>query len=366
MPCRWGANNACQFATDEQALIDFAGRRYCRLHLPLESHQKQEPHVFAEELGTRIRDGARDFDGIIFPGTSARVSSAQYHVPAMTFRYATVGAGSYLVVNGDYGDFSHTTFRDGVTFQGGNFLCCDATCTGTFSFIGESRSTDVSFAKTRFLGPVTFRQIDSLNSLDLSDCHFARAPHIAAPNTVLPQATTINGASFDVCAEDEGAFRALRALFAANRARDAEGRVYACEKRSHRYTLTRPRERVPRAISFLYDWASEYGYSYGWPLVWFCLLQILAGFMYSVMSRRYALGGKFIGQFDGTVTAFTFAQIVKPFELFSSKTVNTDFYSIVPKADRGWWLALTSAQTIVSLSLIALFLLALRWRFRRE
>jgi hypothetical protein len=32
----------------------------------------------------------------------------------------------------------------------------------------------------------------------------------------------------------------------------------------------------------------------------------------------------------------------------------------------GWWLFFTAIQSILSITLIALFLLAIRWRFRRE
>jgi len=36
------------------------------------------------------------------------------------------------------------------------------------------------------------------------------------------------------------------------------------------------------------------------------------------------------------------------------------------RSTAGWWLFLTATQSILSISLIALFLLAIRWRFRRE
>jgi hypothetical protein len=34
-------------------------------------------------------------------------------------------------------------------------------------------------------------------------------------------------------------------------------------------------------------------------------------------------------------------------------------------ASSGWWLLLTATQSVLSITLIAPFLLAIRWRFRR-
>jgi hypothetical protein len=369
MPCQWNPDRECQFEIAEQALFDFAGRRYCALHLPLESDQKPGADAFASDLVARVGAGARDFDGVAFPGLEQRPATSHYTITQeCTLRQATVGAGVYLTLNAFGGDLSHATFRAGVTLQVGgtnrSIVCREATCEGELTFEGASAPNFVSFAKTKFKGPVTFRAIHALKSLDLSDCRFSSAPTIEGPEK-LPQSTTINGARFKArSADDESAFRTMRVLFAVNRDRDSEGRFYAYEKRCHRRALTRPREWVPRAISFFYDWSSEYGYSYGWPLFWFCILQVVVGVRYSVMSGRFHLSDG-LGKFDPTVAAFTFAQIVRPFELFSSKAV-ADLYSIVPMCGRGGWLALSATQSVLSWILLALFLLALRWRFRRN
>jgi hypothetical protein len=68
------------------------------------------------------------------------------------------------------------------------------------------------------------------------------------------------------------------------------------------------------------------------------------------------------------VLAFTFSQVAKPFELFSSKVSMDGAYAILRDSDygTGLWQLLTAVQSVFSLSLVALFLLALRWRFRRE
>jgi hypothetical protein len=40
--------------------------------------------------------------------------------------------------------------------------------------------------------------------------------------------------------------------------------------------------------------------------------------------------------------------------------------AILPRTLTGWWLLLIATQSVLSITLIAPFLLAIRWRFRRE
>jgi len=41
-------------------------------------------------------------------------------------------------------------------------------------------------------------------------------------------------------------------------------------------------------------------------------------------------------------------------------------YAILPDGASGWWLFLTATQSVLSITLLALFLLAIRRRFRRD
>jgi hypothetical protein len=85
------------------------------------------------------------------------------------------------------------------------------------------------------------------------------------------------------------------------------------EKRCQRLGMTHPRKSVPRTLPFLYDLSSEYGYSYGRALSWFFAVQVLFAIAYATLSGSLQCGG----DHDSRVVAFTFAQTVKPFELFS-------------------------------------------------
>jgi hypothetical protein len=283
----------------------------------------------------------------------------------LLLRNCTFGDNVVVVLNNVGCDASWSQFLgwSNIVASSGphDFICESATFAGNTRIEASSWNGTFNLAHTRFTAGCWFHSVDNLKLLSLADCSFASAPIIAGTRT-LPPRTDFKGAKFDLHAEDESAYRVIRNFFDDQRARDWEGRFYAYEKRCHRLGLRRPREWLPRALSFLYDWASQYGYSYGWALFWFSVVQVAFGLAYAALSDRLALGGRL----DSDVLAFTFAQIVKPFELFGSRVATEGTYQIIPMNGREWWLLLTAAQSVLSISLIALFLLALRWRFRRE
>jgi hypothetical protein len=194
-------------------------------------------------------------------------------------------------------------------------------------------------------------------------CRQRRAPSIDSTDRI-PQETTCAGAQFNSTrGEDEGNYRTIRNYCSDNRARELEGKFYALEKRCHRRRLSWIRAGIPRAISWLYDATAEYGQSYGRALLWLFGLQLAFGFGYEAASGRLRIPGPI----DGKIIGFTFAQVVKPFELFSNRGVSeSSVFEIVPLGSRGCWMFWTAIHSVLSLALVTLLLLALRWRFRRE
>jgi len=214
---------------------------------------------------------------------------------------------------------------------------------------------------SEFRSTVQLNFVALMRGLSFRGCKFSHPPSFPRSQKI-PQRTDFSRATFQRHAEDESAFRSIRNYFSDHRARDPEGRFYTLEKRCHRLGMTRLREWTPRAISYLYDLTSEYGYSYGWALFWFVAVQVLFGLTYAGLSDRLFHPG---GRFDSRVVALTFAQVVKPFELFSAKAPIAGAYAILPDGASGWWVFLTATQSVLSITLIALFLLAIRWRFRK-
>ncbi len=98
-------------------------------------------------------------------------------------------------------------------------------------------------------------------------------------------------------------------------------------------------------------------------MTWLLLVQVVFGVGYSVASDRWKLGG----EVDDTVVIFTLSQIAKPFELLSARAPDSSAYTALIPADASlWWTVATFTHSVLSIVLIALFILAVRWRFRRE
>jgi hypothetical protein len=360
--CQWSATRDCPFAKYNAELTEFAGENYCPFHLPLHSDQKLGHAAFANALAEVTKAGARDFRGTVFPGRSLFVPSPQYRIADdLNLQEIYVGSGVTLVFENVDGNISKSTFvADGVLQGGGNgrsILCENATIIGNFTFEGVEASTTVSFRKSEFKAAGRFNAVGKLSGLGFANCKFATAP-IFGLTQELPQNTEFDGATFVPHVEDEHIYRNIRVHFSKNQDRDAEGQFYAWEKRCQRLGLPLG---IRRVISYLYDKSSEYGYSYERAITWFFALQLGFCLTYAAISDRLSLGG----DYDSRVVTFTFAQVVKPFELLSAKVPTEGAYGIL-QGNHGWWLLLTSLQSIASIALIALFLLALRWRFKRE
>lgn len=364
MPCQWSPSSACQFIDHTNAMIDFEGRDYCSFHLPLDSERKEDSAVFVNRFRALVTAHVTDLRGVVFPGTLGPAPTARYDVyEDSNLQGCIYGPEVTLCVNNCHVDAANSTFTGAIDFlvNASSITCPNSTFLGdaTFNVISTSGELDLSFSTFRAACRVA--QIDGLRRLDFAGCTFAAAPTFGAKE--IPQRTSFRDARFTPCAEDESAYRVIRNFFAVHRARDAEGRFYALEKRCHRLSMTSPREWLPRAVSLAYDLTSEYGYSYGRALISFGIVQAAFCILYAALSGRLDNIG---GRYDNRVVAFTFAQVVKPFDLFSSKASFDGFYSIVPENGTGWWLLLTAVQSVLSIATVALFLLALRWRFRRE
>jgi hypothetical protein len=368
MPCQWNTDVPCPFSDLDglgKTFVDYEGRSYCALHLPIDSDRKLGAADFGATFRALQEAGYRDFSGVAFPGAAGPNENPRIDiVREVNLKSSTFGNRLDIVVNNVPCDLSGSTCvgSSALNIASGHVFVCDhAVFASDVTIHAGNQPSDMDFTSSRFSAGCRFTAVDQVRRINLSHCVFRSAP-VFANNAGIPQKTIFRGAKFELRAEDESAYRVIRNFFHAHRARDAEGRFYALEKRCQRRGMTRPQEWVPRALSFLYDVSSEYGYSYGWALLWFCLVQVVFTLLYAALSGKLELGGGY----DSRVVAFSFGQIVKPFELFSSRVFTDGAYGIIPAGNRGWWLSLTAVQSVLSIALGALFLLAIRWRFRRE
>lgn len=223
---------------------------------------------------------------------------------------------------------------------------------------------DYVFKNARLEAGLIAPKVNFTSSLCLDELKLGG--RIILEGATFPQFTTADGLTFLPSAhivENEGDFRAARLAFGLLGNKELEGVFYAMEKRCHRkglpISIFKPKALFARFVSALYDWTSIYGQSYERAFSWFLCTQLFFGLAYSICRGKFGL------EPDGRIWKFTLAQLVKPFELFSAKQL-PDFYEYVAGVSPsvGWAIA-AGIHSIVSLSLLALFLLALRWRFKR-
>jgi hypothetical protein len=362
--CNWNDELPCQFANNSNAVTEYRGRSYCNYHLPADA----EGALDFDSASTLIKT-ERNLQGIYLPKGKYRFPDVKGEV---TLRYCAIAADVQLVLSGR----SKYKF-DHCTCLGRLFVSSDAEVNASWNkakikgrllllgapFVAKSWS----FKGARFESGANFSKVKFLLSLNLKDALFEGT--VEFDETLFPQRIVIDGLKMGgkaIAGTSEGSFRAARLQFSTQKNRDVEGRFYMWEKRCFRKSLSLKKIRnwFPWITANIYDWTSLYGHSFERAFLIFTVLQLGFGFGYARASGR--LG---IGPLDTSVVTFTLAQVAKPFELLAAKEPTSKaFVDVLGSSNvySGWWIGFTVLHSVLSLAVVALFLLALNWRFRRE
>jgi len=351
-----------------QALFNVEGKHYCQFHL----RPKPDLVDFYRMIGELPHS---NFSGVVFPGTDVNLRLTKG--TEILLRNCTFEDDTRLLLPEKRIDASNAKALGTLTLhsqQTPQVILDNATIEGRLH-LGNGSSTmscrDWSFIRAQLLGGVDFSGIEFIDSLNL-DRAVLSGPVIFS-GTKFPQKTTAYGIVAKgkaLSASCEASYREARNAFHAHRNRELEGKFFAFEKRCHRRGLPRQlRYLLPKCLSWLYDVTSEYGQSYGRALSALVASKVVFAFFYSFFSggskERFGLPG----EIDADSIAFTFWQTVKPFETWSGKfqPMLGSYETIVADSiHTGYWMFWTTLDSIASLSLVALTVLALRWRFRRE
>jgi hypothetical protein len=370
--CTSGPNGSCQFAASpaEVNVHEYKGRYYCQAHAP----SRASFRFGVPELSQYVsRHQAEDINlwGVVFPLTGNPGFHPDFHLNAsksIDARNCTFDAGVVVHVQGVLDLTGSTCLGDFALEYAGNNLTAHEVRFGGDASITCTNAVRLDFTKSTVAGQFWLKNItETTEELRMDGMTLALAPKISLTRKSLPQDSSFRRLNLLKSAfgnSAEARYRAIRNFLHENRDREQEGLFYQYEKRAKRkgMSLWWPGNWVPRALSACYDWFAGYGQSYGRALVWFAIAQLGFALLYSVMSGRFALGGRP----DSKVLAFTFSQVVKPFELLSARTADGGVYQGLNIDGNGWWIFATALDSLFSLTLVALFFLALRWRFRRD
>jgi uncharacterized protein YjbI with pentapeptide repeats len=302
--------------------------------------------------------------------------------------------------DGRWVSFSHAEFRKDVVFQSAVFSddvdFYKAVFGGAAWFDGAVFQRYARFTSATFAGPASFFGGSEVASLQFGSCSWEEATFGSSASfenrlftaygdfrvKKFAQAPRFHGCTFheamvfptEAAFEDrssEGAaqaYRTLRLGMEKLSARHEAGMFYALEQASLRSSLGHMK-RHERWLSWLYETCSDYGRNGARPIVVLIGVAVLFALVYAVFPGLHAvLAGEPIPSLDlgsvGRSATFSLQQVVQPFWVWRNPTSTVLFDGDGKSPLSLAWVA--TLQSLFSIALVSLSVLALRWRFKRE
>ena len=301
--------------------------------------------------GAEFSGGSADFEGAEFPGHVADFQNAKFSGAYVSFRDAKFFDAVAF--------FAGAEFSDTVYFDRSSAPSADGQTSNTFRsahFHDATFNADVWFNNQSFLCKTSF-----------DDTTFGRAPEFHGcalhQDTTFPPLENFKDTQTERAAH---AYRTLRLAMKQQEAHEEEAMFWALEQRSKRNNLDlkKPKNWLPWALSWGYDLLSNYGLNAGLPVRW------LGGWVvYSTVIYACAAGSleKLAGvnHWLGAL-GFSIAQMARPFFIWGDYD-GTDIKAALGSNEFSFLIKmLATVDSIVSLTLVALFILAVRRRFRMQ
>lgn len=218
----------------------------------------------------------------------------------------------------------------------------------------------ISFVNCKF-NSSTFENRIFTAKTDFSSSVFYKAPLFHGckfhQHTIFPEQKNFKETS---SMEAAHAYRTIYLEMINLKSRDYVNMFYALMQKSERNSGTQPRSI--RVASWLYEKTTTYGQSILKPIVLLIILTFFFGVVYALLtSPYYDLSSSINWNIVGNSMDTSIQQIVKPFSYYTESLAekNTIQHPIIFKIA-------TLIQSISSLSLIALLLLSLRWKFKKD
>jgi uncharacterized protein YjbI with pentapeptide repeats len=325
--------------------------------------------------------GDATFEGASF-GDVATFQGASFGATAM-FERASFGATAMFERASFSGDarfqeasfaadarFQSASFGGVALFQGANFAR-----RAVFSSTGEETDRAaatffiVNFVGAQFSGEVLFHNRKFLHATDFRRAYFERAPKFHGctlhQDTFFPKQANFRDRGG---AEAALAYRTLKRAMASVHARGEEAKFYVLEQKS----LLRDKDTPcsTRFFSVLYWLAADYGQSVLLPLFWVFItfaafLAIYMACLWLYLDPISSFVYPAIDFWD--LLWFSLRQVFRPFEVFSLRiAAPADAVHEVLRVAPLRLALLAALQSVLTLSFLALFLLALRRRFKLD
>ncbi len=350
--------------------------------------------ISASFFGTTFSGGC-NFRGAKF-GAGASFNNATFDF--VFFNGATFGDRSYFdrTTFGNIASFNNATFGIWARFANATFSksinCNAATFGDNACFSGTTFEDNVYFGNVTFLGAANFSASKAGNSkFDFRHVYFPKATfngHCSFVNRAFATGADFNGAVFRDLVEFHGckfhpgmsfhktefhktkgdnddatealerSYRTLKLEMEKLRARNEEADFFALEMECRRQ-----RGSVPwfeRLAATAYKHLSDYGRSIAKPLVW---MGFLLGYGFAYF---YHLAQAKSFRAPGHILRFVMEQIVIPFTIWRNEYKCDPWMVDYLKEHPLLLRAPATLMSLTAIALIALFLLALRRRFKMD
>tara|TARA_R110002072_G_scaffold271082_1_gene431039 strand:+ start:13358 stop:14794 length:1437 start_codon:yes stop_codon:yes gene_type:complete len=209
----------------------------------------------------------------------------------------------------------------------------------------------------------TFKEkLDCTNRIFSNPSNFRNSKFHKAPKffgSDLHEGTSFEGAEFLDTASAWAivSYRILRKMMEANRAWHDMGMFYSLEQKSIRTTSNV--DVGIKSLSYLYDLSSEYGQSTVKPIIWLACLNVAFFLIYLIggVIEAFATNTMINSKFLMDIIHYTLLQMVRPFDavVHLGEQAHRAHVYLVPFA---------MIQSIVNIGLLAVFIVAVRRKFR--
>ena len=308
------------------------------------------------------------FAGASF-GSIAMFEGANFGGHAL-FQGASFGVGAWFA-RANFGRdarFADASFGGHALFQGASFgdaaTFVDASFAGRADFSGsagheaEAGGQD-SFFRASFENATFGRRARFSNRRFLDTTSFRKTVFECAPefhNCVLHQDTDFSGADFqDHRGTDRvdaaRAYRTLKLAMEQLRNSDDQARFFRHEQRARRLRADTP--RALKAISWLYEKTADYGESPVRPLLWLLTAFLVFSALYFLAQSGLGAGAPWQWPEPGATLRFALQQVFLPFRVFIAEPPVALLLGL-----------LGALHSLLNLGLLALFVIALRRKFR--
>ena len=211
-----------------------------------------------------------------------------------------------------------------------------------------------SFENATFGGRARFSNRRFLDTTSFRKTVFVVAPEFH--NCVLHQDTDFSGADFQDhrgtdYVDAARAYRTLKLAMEQLRNRDEQARFFRHEQRARRLRPDTP--RALKAISWLYETTADYGESPVRPLLWLLAAFLVFSGLYFLAQGAPSAGASWQGPGPSGTLRFALQQVFLPFRVFIAEPPVPLLLGL-----------LGALHSLLNLGLLALFVIALRRKFR--